>query len=167
MQGGLDIAELREISDLLVPTGLGVRQRSGKYTSLTPLNRLADAVLPESDTARDFEFLVRQLIANPSGASGAGGRIREMLNDWIQCQKKASPRLQQSYLLKEAEPAFELVASLCARGLQALDYVESGQKAPEQWNRDTAALLERSRKPVAEMLPAIAGSIRLLAGAAK
>ena len=167
MAGGQDIAPLKELSDLLVPTSLGIRQRSKKYTSLTPLNRMVDAVLPESDTARQFESMVRQFIANPSGAAGAGGRIRELLNSWIQKEEKVSPLLQQSYLLKEVEPAFELIASLCARGLEALDYIESRQKAPEQWNKETAALLERSGRPAAEMLPAIVGSIKNLADAAK
>ena len=167
MAGGQDIAELKKISDLLVPTSLGMRQRSGKYTGLTPLNRMADAVLPESDTAREFDSMVRQFIADPSGATGAGGRIRELLNSWIQSQKKVSLLMQQSYLLKEVEPAFDLVVSLSVRGLEALDYIESGQKAPGQWNKETAALLERSGKPVAEMLPAIAGSIKKLADAVK
>ncbi len=162
---GQDIAPLKNLSELLIPTGLGVRQRTKKYSSLTPLNRMVDAVLPESERARQFDDLVQSWMADRSRAETLQ-EIRSSLIRWRQNSGQLSPLIPQSFLLEEIGPLNDTVAELCSRGLQAMDYLESGQKAPEIWQKETADLLSRAEKPQAEMLPAFVGSIRKLAEAA-
>jgi hexosaminidase len=156
-----DAALLKKLADLVIPTRLGIRQRSQSYTSFTPLNRMVDAVPPESETARRFDQSVKLLLSNPSNA-GVIRQVREALTGWIEDEKQARPIMEQSYLLTEIRPISETISELCLKGLQALDYLESRQSAPEAWRKETSALLDRAGKPQAEMLPAITASIKRL-----
>jgi hexosaminidase len=160
------VTPLKNLSDLLIPTGLGVRQRARKYSSLTPLNRMVDAVFPESETARQFEDLVQKWLADRSGSAETAQQIRSLLSGWRDNNAQMSPILEQSFLLEEIRPLTETIGDLCSSGLQAVGYIESGQRAPETWQKQTADLLSRAEKPQAEMLPSLVDSIRKLAEAA-
>ncbi len=166
MAGDQDISSLKTLTDLLKAISLSVRQRTRKYYSYTPMNRLADAVLPESETARRFEMLVdsahNQFYKSPESLD----EIRRQLSRWKENDSKLKPILDQSYLLGEAESLSELLADLSKTGLESLDYIKAGQKAPEAWQKEAIALLDRADKPQAEVLIAIAPSIRKLVNVA-
>jgi hypothetical protein len=68
--------------------------------------------------------------------------------------------------LKETDPLTDTVFELSAKGLQALDYIESRQKPPESWQTEAASLLQDSEKPQAEMIVAIVPAIQELVNAA-
>jgi hexosaminidase len=162
MAGDNSVAPLRMLADLLKPTSLGVRQRAGKYYSHTALNRMADVVLPESDTARQFGYLVDSALADMAGTGEAWQKIKKLLSLWHENRAQTKPIIERSSLLKEIDPLSETIAELSSRGLQALDYVASRQKPPESWRKECATLLEKSEKPQAEVLIAIVPSIKKL-----
>ena len=77
LAGDGDPATLRRLAGALAPLNCDVRRRVHPYTSLTPLNRLVDAIPPESDAAREFDHLVEHWPANQA-------KIREQLSQWKQ-----------------------------------------------------------------------------------
>ncbi len=160
LAGYQDIAPLRKLTELLLPTGLGVRQRTRKYTSFSPMNRMVDLVFPESETARQLDLQVQNLLADPAGTAAA--RVRASLADWKDNNAAVQTMIGRSYLLEEIRPMADTIAELCERGLQAMDFIQNGQKPSEAWRKETKDLLSRADKPQAEMLPAITGSIRRL-----
>ncbi len=162
--GGADI--LKAIADLLQPTGIGPRVRARKYSSQTPLNRMVDAIPPESDAARHLSELINKALADPAGSAEMKQKIRASLEQWRDLQNKAKPVLDQSFLLEEIRPLTETITRLCAAGLQALDLLGSQQKPSEEWRTETALLLQQAEKPQAEMLIAIAPPIKSLIDAA-
>jgi hexosaminidase len=165
MSGGGLSNSLRNLSDILIPTGFGPRHRNKNYTSLTPLNRMVDAVLPESATAREFDGQVQKFLADPSGSAATAQQIRKTMMYWRDNDQQVQPVLEGSLLMQEILPLSSMVAELCSRGLQAMDYIELRQEAPEGWKRETAEMLDRAEKPQADMLPAILASIKRLADA--
>ncbi len=165
MAGDASVTPLKNLADLLVPMGFGPRHRNKNYTSLTPLNRMADAVLPESSTAREFDGLVQKFLADPSGSAEVAQQLRKALTDWRENDAQLKPMLERSFLLQEIQPLSNTVAGLCSRGLQALDYLEARQKAPDGWKKETAEMLGRAEKPQADLLPAILTSIKRLTDA--
>jgi hexosaminidase len=167
MAGEQKLAPLKMLADLLKPVKLGTRQRTRKYHRDTPLNRMADAVLPESDAARKLSDLVDSALANTANSGDAVSKIRNLLSRWQDNRIQNKRILEQSFLLKEIDPISETVAQLSARGLQALDYLVSNQKPPDAWQKECAVLVEQSEKPQAELLIAIAPSIKKLVNAAK
>jgi hexosaminidase len=142
------------------------RGRMGAYTSLTPMNRLVDAVPPESDLARDFNRRVDLALADPQGLQSQAADLRLWLTRWRDNHPLLLPLLRESYLLRELEPVSENVAALAAAGLQALDYLESGRKPPESWAGEQTALLQRVDKPQAELLIMVVPGVRKLVAAA-
>jgi hexosaminidase len=157
---------LHEFAGLLKPTGLGTRQRSRKYSSLIPLNRLVDTVLPESQAARQLENQVQAALAGGMDASGAVQRIRQSLVRWQETANRLSPEFEQSEILAEVVPLTGIVSRLSERGIQALEFLQSAQKPSAEWLDETAALIKIADKPQAEMLVAIALPIQKLIEAA-
>jgi 2-amino-4-hydroxy-6-hydroxymethyldihydropteridine diphosphokinase len=136
------------------------------YTSLTPMNRLTDAVPPESDLARDFNRRVDLALADQSALQTQSADLRRWLALWRDNHALVQPVLQDSYLLRELEPLSETVSAVAAAGLQALELLEFGRKPSESWSRDQALLLQRAERPQAELLIMIVPGVRKLVAAA-
>jgi hexosaminidase len=167
MAGDQNIAPLKMLADLLKPGSLAIRQHTQKYNSLILLNRMVDIVLPESDAARQFSDLVDGALANTADAGESIQEIRRLLSLWHENRTQSKPIFEQSALLKEIDPVSEIITELSTRGLQALDYIASGQKPPDAWQKECASFVERAEKPQAEMLIAIVPPIKKLINAAK
>lgn len=166
MAGNRPVAPLAALADLLTPTGLGPRQRTRKYYSFTPLNRMVDAVAPESFAARRFEEMVDRAVASKDALKEIAPRMRKTLVTWQDNEELLSPVLADSFLLSEIAPASKMVADLSATALEALDSLESGTRVSEEWQARSGDLLTRAEKPHAEMLIAIVPAIRKLVSAA-
>src|SRR5882762_2360049 len=74
-------------------------------TSLTPLNRLVDAVHPESEGSRRFSVLVDQFVSSSCKDSTVGAQIRAELQEWTSIEDRLQPLAHRSHLVKEAAPA--------------------------------------------------------------
>jgi hexosaminidase len=142
------------------------RARLRNYTSFTPMNRLTDAVPPESETARIFNRNVDLALVSPSALQAQTPELRAWLTRWRDNHAALVPVLRKSYLLRELEPLSENVAALATTGLQALGYLNSGKKPPETWTRDAGDLLKRVDRQEAEALIMVIPGIRKLIVAA-
>jgi hexosaminidase len=166
MASGADFEVLKNFTDLLKATGYSTRRRARQYYSLTPLNRLADSIMPESETALRFEILVDDMLGclykSPGSLPESLNEAQKQLTLWNENYSKLKPVLDQSFLLKEAVPLAELVAELNKKGLESLEYIKARQKAPESWGKVAYALLDRADNQQVEVLIAIAPSIRRL-----
>jgi len=131
------------------------RDQSRDYNSFTAYNRLVDAAHPESDAARNFAGLVNDWANNKT-------QIRRQLIAWQNNNADLVPLLQSNALLQEDVPLAQDVSALAAGGLQALEYLESGRPAPQNWVSEQTSLLDRAAKPRAELLIMIVPSIRKL-----
>jgi len=166
ISGDQNFGTLKTLADLLQPVGIGTRHRTRKYTSMTPLNRLVDAVSPESATARLFADLVDRALTHQHGLRNELQEIRHLLIRWRDNHEHLSAIANHSFLLTEAIPLSETVQKLSNTGLCALDYVDSGQKPAKAWHTEQLELLDLADKPQAELLPAIVASIKRLVAAA-
>jgi hexosaminidase len=166
MAGREGVAPLKMLADLLIPTSLSVRRKIQRYSSLMPLNRMVDAILPESEAARHFADLVNSALADQSGSPNALQPARNQLTLWRDSADTLMPVLEKSFLLKEIIPVSVTITDLSVKGIEALNYIEMKQKPTESWKEETALLIERSEKPQAEMLIAILAPIKRLIEAA-
>ena len=157
LAAGGSVDELKTLADVLTPATFGQRIRTGRYTQQTPLVRLPDAVRPESGVAREFAALVEQM-DRP--------KIRERLARWRDNDGLVRPTLEKSQLLKEDVPVFEALSRAATVGIQALDYVERRERAPDKWLAEQRAFLDTLQKPLAEVRIAVVPSIEKLITAA-
>ena len=166
MAGGKVPDALMTLGDIVESVKTLGRARLRSYTSLTPMNRLADAVPPESDFAREFNRRIDLALESPSGLQEQSAEIRLCLTRWRDNHALLQPILHASYLLREIEPLSDNVAALATAGLQAMDCLEFGRKPTESWIRDQAAFLKKVEKPEAECLIMIIPGVRKLITAA-
>ena len=95
-------------------------------TSLSPLNRLVDAVYPESDVSRRFSLLVDQYILSSCKDVAGAAQIRVELEQWASIDNRLQPLAQRSHLVKEAAPAFAALSQAARIAMDALDGIQKG-----------------------------------------
>ena len=164
--GTSDIAALRTLADVVEPAKGYSREKieAVETTAETPLNRLVDAVRPESETARHFAQLVDTLLAGNAPESET--EIRAWLSQWRENDALLKPAEDQSFLLQEVIPVSQDLSAMGSAGLQALDYLRSGERAPDAWKAQQEALVQQASKPKAGVMLMIVPSIQKLIEAA-
>ncbi len=170
MAGSDDITALRALGDAVQPASITIREKEaeragGIQTSDIPLNRMVDAVAPESETARRFSGDVEEFAASKFQDVAAEARIRAQLVLWRDNDVELQPLLQNSYLLKELSPVSQNLTTLAAVGLAALDFIDKGQPAPDSWHREQTALILRAQEPTADVILAVAPAVQKLVDA--
>ncbi len=151
---------LQTLADVVEPIKRYGREHARDYNSLLPLNRLVDAVLPESEKARIFAGMVDHLGTHEDA-------VRRQLIAWRDNREDLVPLLQQSPLLAEDIPLAEDLSAVAGAGLEALDYIDSGHLAPRAWAEEQFVLLDLAAKPHAELLLMIVEPVRKLVEAAR
>jgi len=161
--GTNDIAALKVLGDVLEPVKDYTREETAPVpaTSASPLNRVVDAVRPESATARQFADAVDQLLGS-AAKPGSEARVRNLLSVWRDNQVELGSQFEKSLLLREVAPISQNLSALGAAGLPALDYLDRGQPAPPAWVAQQLALVEQAEKPQAQLLIMVAPSVRKL-----
>ena len=154
------VETLAALDSILEPVKGYSREETRDYTSFFPLNRLVDATPPESGEAREFAALAANWKANEV-------EIRKRLTRWHDSAADLVPMMKQNALLQEDVPLAEDVAAAATAGLQALDYLKSGQPAPASWVTEQLRVLAGAAKPHDALLIMIVPSIRTLVEAAK
>jgi hexosaminidase len=157
LAGGDPVGPLQTLADVVQPATFGQRIRTHKYTQLTPLDGLVDAARPESEIGRNFAALADQMNRD---------QMRIWLTRWRDNDALLQPTLEKSALLKEDIPVSADLSRLASIGLQALDYLDRNQRPPESWLAEQKAVLEKLKKPQADVRIAIAPSIEKLVNAA-
>ena len=133
--GGTD---LRVLADASEATGIEIRRDARKYTSLVDLNRFPDAVRPESEFVRHLEQSAAKL--TPADLA----------------------ELRTAFQLWSANTISRNLAQTGAIGLEAIQYLQSGKPAPENWISDRTKLLEAMGKPGSEVVLAAVRPVRIL-----
>ncbi len=154
LSGGVPAEPLRVLADAVEGLGLSPRARAGKYTSLTPMNRLADAARPESESIHALELAAAKVAADPSGSTSETAALRRAFTLWTANDARFQELAAGNPLLVELKPLSKDLASLGSTGLKLLD----GQPAPAGF----AAELTRMEKPNAEVSLAATRPIKAL-----
>jgi hexosaminidase len=161
--GSNDISTLRTFTDVVEPVKDYTREEIAtvEATSLSPLSRVVDAARPESDTARHFADLVDALIAGQADPS-AKQEVRTLLIRWRDNQSNLQALETQSFLLTEIIPLAQDLSAVATTGLQALDYLDRGERASDDWATQQFAVLAKAQKPKAQLLLMVAPSVQKL-----
>lgn len=157
LAAGGSIDQLKILADVLEPANLNARNRTHKYTQQTPLNRLPDAVRPESRVAREFAGLVEQMNVS---------KIREWLALWRDNNSRLKPLLETSPLLKEDQPVSEDLSRVATIGLAAIDAIQQHRRPEDAWISQQRGVLDKAGKLHAEVRIAVVPSVQKLVDAA-
>jgi hexosaminidase len=163
MAGTADVSALQTLADFVEPVKGYSRSdlASSEPTALTPLNRLVDAVQPESLGARRFSVQVEKFISGPI-RPGAELEIRSTLTKWRDNDIQFRALAENSSFLQEALPISRDLSALGAAGLEALDYMDRGEKAPDSWKSLQISLAQAAIQPRAQLILMIASPVQKL-----
>ena len=134
------------------------RGKTQPYDVIRPLNRLVDAVPPESEAAREVSVLVQHAIQAP----GQRSQLRKVFANWRDNDGQLAPFLPSSWMLSELAPLSHSLSVLGAVGLQALDAIESGNSIQSDVRSRQLAAVDECVAPHAELLIPVVPAIRQL-----
>jgi hexosaminidase len=161
-------AALRTLADVVEPVKDYARGQlaATEPTSATPLQRMVDAVSPESDESRRFGILVDKYLAGSCKDDDTGAELRAELTHWRDNDAAFESLQQKSFLAKELAPVSQDLATLGKIGVAAMDYLILGSQAPNSWKTDQSALLAEVSKPKAQLLLIPVSSVQKFVDAA-
>lgn len=164
MAGSDDISALRVLADVVEPVKDYTRPDSMKtpWDQKAPLNRLVDAVPPESDEGRRFGDLVQRYIRSAYQDKVAESEIRSRLSLWQKNALKLNPLLVRSFLLNEVVPFSDDLSALASGGLAAMDLLAKEQPSTEAWRAQQLAIVQKAKAPQADLLLVVADPIEQL-----
>jgi len=161
MSGEPDPEPLKVLAAVVQPPRIYERQDLRTFTDFTPLNRLDDAVPPESDTAREFRGIAKR-IASGEATPNDWQRARQWLVLWRDNDAKLQPLLKRSYLTQDLAPVSENLSRAAEIGLQALDDLEKNRAVNTDVRQRSIDFLKSAAKPQAVLLLMVAPSVELL-----
>jgi hexosaminidase len=160
-----DISALRVLADLLEPTKEYTREELAKVppTTLDPLNRVVDAVRPESQVARHFAAKVQGFVDGKCKDEASKAEIRASLVLWRDNDAKLQPQIARSALLQEISPISKNLSTLSGIALQALDHIETRQASPAAWKAQQVPVFDQAKKATsAQLLLMVVGPLQRL-----
>ncbi len=164
LAGGANIVPLGILADVVEPVRDYQRHKWGGYSTDFPLNRLVDAVRPESEEARHFGASVDAYLAGTASRDRRG--LKRSLEVWEKNHKALEPILEKSDLLADALGQSQDLSASARVGLEALQYLDSGRDAPPDWVEKASQTLSRAWEPKAQVRIAVVPAIYKLALAA-
>jgi hexosaminidase len=167
MAGGKAPEALTVLAGVVEGLGLDQRAPARQYTSLVPMNRMADAARPESETVRVLEAAVRKAIANPKASAAEIAELRAQFTRWAANDARLQPAMADNPLLAELKGLSKDLSAVGSTGLQLLGYLEKGAQAPAPLVSAQTAELARMQRPNAEVVLAAARPVKLLLEAVK
>jgi hexosaminidase len=123
-----ELSALRTLTESLEPVKDYTREQNAatEPTSQTPLNRVVDAVQPESETSRRFSVNVDQFLATFCKDGGKASELRAQLATWAGNDARLQSLARRSSLVKEAAPASMAFSQAAELALDALDHLTKG-----------------------------------------
>lgn len=134
-------------------------------TSLKPLNRMVDAVRPESEVSRQFSVAVDKFLATSCKDSAQGTALRAQLTQWAAIDANIQPLLQSSVLVQNAAPASAAFSQSAELALTALDRISPGLPLPDALRKqqsDALTAFENEAHKSQLTIPALAAFQKLI-----
>ncbi|WP_119843593.1 beta-N-acetylhexosaminidase [Reichenbachiella sp. MSK19-1] len=136
------IEPVRVIVDVLEPMKGYTRNAGGfMYDVFDPYTKLADATLADAMAARNFAYQVEDYQRGKVDSKAMMAQLKLWVgnDDALQAAIKVSPILAQA---KEHSTNLKLLSE---DALVAIDYIDSGKKAPKKWYKQAVSHLEQAK----------------------
>jgi hexosaminidase len=147
LAGQHEIEPLRVLADVISPIRGYQRMATGHYTIYSPLASMADAATANPWAAIRFSESVDRFAKHPD--ADVEQQIRAQLEQWIANDPALEALIQPAPALHPVKPLARSLVTLSKIGLQALDYIDQKQPAPQAWARQTTTGFLQAREPAA------------------
>ena len=161
MSGQTNPRYLKVLAAAVQPPEGYEREELRQYDATTPLNRLVDAVPPESEIARRFGDLTKEILAGKASPA-QWQEERDWLVMWRDNDAKLQPLLENSDLTAELIPVSRTLSQVAAIGLQALDELRDHHAQDAATLQNNMQILKAAEKPEAVLRDLVVPSVESL-----
>lgn len=166
MSGDPNPVALRVLADVVQPPKGYQRQELRNFGDFTPLNRLDDAVPPESETARLFDQIARR-IASGKATPEDWQQAQQWLVLWRDNDARLQSMLNRSFLTEDLSPVSRNLSRAAEIGLQALEDLKANRAVGAELRQQNIDFLKTAAKPQSVLLLMIAPSVETLVQATR
>ena len=135
-------------------------KKAGMYSINTPINRLVDAVPPESRVAWQFHAAVNNWLADHKAQDLKF--IRKTLQRWENNDPQISRLVDSNQRMAVARPLVDSLRGYLNAASEAIGYIERGEQAPAWWAQAQRAVLDAPRSDAADLQIANVCDVRRL-----
>jgi hexosaminidase len=157
---------LRILASVVQPPRGYAREGLKSYDAFSPLNRLVDAVPPESNHAREFNDLCARIAAGKATPAD-WETARQSLTLWRDNDALLEPTLSNSELTAELVPLSQGLSHAATIGLLALDALHNRRSLPTETQKTQLSELKQLEKPQAVLLDRILLGVEVLVRASR
>ena len=161
MSGEADPQSLKVLAAVVQPPEGYKRGGLKKYTTASPLNRLVDAVPPESEVGRKFNEIAKLIAAGKASAEQVQ-QAKDWLTVWRDNDAKLQTSLETSQLTAELVPVSHTLSQVASIGLQVMDDLQNHRSADATTRQSQMQTLKQAEKPEAVLLDTVVPSIEIL-----
>lgn len=154
-------AALRVLASAVQPSRDYFRVNTKKYDAFTPLNRLVDAIPPESHQAREFNEIAARIAAGKASPED-WHNARSWLARWRDNEAILQPTLARSPLTANLVSVSRNVSRTAKLGLLALDALHCGREMSGEGRQEQLAELAGFQKPTSDLVDAIVPGVEAM-----
>lgn len=166
MSGDPHPRALRVLAAVVQPPKGYERQQLRSFTDSTPLNRMDDAVPPESEVAREFDQITLR-ISGGRASSEDWKRARAWLSLWRDNDAELQPLLKRSSITEDLAPVSTNLRRVAEIGLETLDEIDKNRTVDPKERQAEVDFLNAAAQPQAVLLLMPADSVKRLVLATK
>ena len=132
---------------VLEPVGFSERYEQQRTDQLTPLDNLVDAVRPDPASRSDVNRWTRSFLRDPQRDHGTRALLEQAFRHWAAAAPSVHAQMVARPLLAKADAMAERLPGLSVAGLEAVQFLSSGTKAPVGWKHRQLDLIAAARDP--------------------
>ena len=156
ISGTEDLGPLATLGKVSSPEGVGIREQMNHHgtpsTQLIPLVKLTDAVVPDPPYRRQFAALVDGLL-NDAPKFGAGSEeLTKTFQRWRDMGLGFGALSAKAPVLSNASGRVLELQKMGSAGLEALNYLQTGQAPPGSWKDTQLELIKQAETPDTSLL---------------
>lgn len=163
-----EFAALKTLADLLEPVKDYTREETMRMrpVTTTPLNRMVDAVSPESDAGRRFDDLVRSFVSGACRDTARLNQIGAQLMMWRDNDTNLQTLALKSSLVKEIAPISQDLTAVANAGINAVDALVKLRPLASDLKTQLTGTIAAAAKAKSQLLLIPAQSVQQLVDAA-
>jgi hexosaminidase len=161
-----DIGPLKLLVSLVEPVKEYRRGEQRPSTMLSPLTGFVDAAKPDSESGRRLRKSVDEFLSDAPRFQLHAMDLEKTFKEWRDSQLGLAALIDRSSALHEVKPLVSDVRNLSDAGLEALNFITSGQTPPPEWSQTKSTLLIEAAKPKGAVELVVVMSVQQLVTAA-
>ena len=153
--GTEQLGPLATLGKIASPEGVGTREQLNRNgtpsTSLMPLVKLVDAVVPDPPFRRQCSAQVDSLMQDAPKFASAD-ELSKTFQTWRDMGPGFGALVMNAPVLASASSRVLELQKLGSGGLEALEFLRSGRSAPDEWRNAQLALVQQAETPDSSLL---------------